>query len=336
LESIVILSESKDLSIEAINRGSAEDASFFSVMKTGILRNLLRPRRYFYLRSRRNKQAFGMTSRHEQHWLRTYAAETYRGTGAIVDLGCFLGATTISLAEGLALNSRPGQKQIHAYDLFNWDERFELWAKDKEVEGHFTIDGSFLPEFLKRTEKWRDYIVVHEEDLSQTQWQDGAIEFLFVDAMKSPETASAILRGFFPYLLPGRSYVAHQDFAHCYTPVIHLITFRLRDYFSVAADVPGSGTTVFRCEKELLPKDLEMDLSLPSFSKTEIEAAFDYSLGLVTDEKKTNIIAAKAMAYRERGDIARAREIVTQSQYGPESLGGELERVKGFLFPKCE
>ena len=302
-------------------------------MKRDILRRLLRPTRYFYLRSKRSKQMFGMTSRHEQHWLRTYAAETYRGIGAIVDLGCFLGATSISLAEGLALNSTPGQKQIHAYDLFTWDERFELWAKGKEVEGCFTVDGNFLPEFLRRTEKWRDCIVVHEEDLTQAQWQGSPIEFLLVDAMKAPETASAILRGFFSHLLPGRSYVAHQDFAHCYTPWIHLITFRLRDYFSVAADVPGSGTTVFRCEKELLPKDLEMDLSLPSFSAAEIEAAFDYSLGLMTDEKKPNIIAAKAMAYRERGDITRAREIVTQTQYGPESLGGELERVKGFLFP---
>ncbi len=305
-------------------------------MKTDILRRLLRPTRYFYLRSKRNRQEFGMTSRHEQHWLRTYAAETYRGIGAIVDLGCFLGATTISLAEGLALNSKPGQKQVHAYDLFTWDERFELWSKGKEVEGRFTVGGSFLPEFLKRTEKWRDCIVVHEEDLTQAQWQDSAIEFLLVDAMKSPETASAILRGFFPYLLPGRSYVAQQDFAHCYTPWIHLIAFRLRDYFSVVADMPGSGTTVFRCEKQLLRKDLEMDLSLSACSAAEIEAAFDYSLGVVTDEKKPNIIAVKAMAYRERGDIARAREILTKTQYGPKSLGGELERVKGFVFARGE
>jgi len=56
-------------------------------------------------------------------------------------------------------------------------------------------------------------------------------------------------------------------------------------------------------------------------------------MSLVADEKKANISAAKAMAYRARGDIARARETVTLTQYGPESLGGELERVKGFLFP---
>ncbi len=42
------------------------------------------------------------------------------------------------------------------------------------------------------------------------------------------------------------------------------------------------------------------------------------------------------MAYRERGDIARAREILTKTQYGPKSLGGELERVKGFVFARGE
>ncbi len=275
-----------------------------------------------------------MTSRHEQHWLRTYAAETYRGIGAIVDLGCFFGATTISLAEGLLLNSRARQKQIHAYDLFSWDEVYEAWAKGKEVEGLLTVGDSFLPEFLRRTQKWRDYIVVHEEDLRHARWEWGPIEFLFIDAMKSRELAGAIATNFFPHLVASKSYVAHQDFAHFYTPWIHLLTFRLRDYFSIVADVPRSGTTVFRCEKELLRKDLEMDLSLCACSADELEAAFDYSMSLVADEKKANIIAAKAMAYCERGDIARAREIVTQTQYGPDSLAGELERVKGLVAPK--
>src|SRR5438128_761473 len=92
---------------------------------------LLQPRRYFTLRAKRRKKAraFGMTSWHEQHWLRTYAAHTYQGRGTIVDLGCLLGATTISLAEGLVLNPIIKAKRIHAYDLFTWGEGFELWAK---------------------------------------------------------------------------------------------------------------------------------------------------------------------------------------------------------------
>src|SRR5437667_8427734 len=140
---------------------------------------------------------FGMTSRPEQRWLRNYAAQRYCGVGAIVDLGCFLGATTIALAEGLVLNRKANRKQIHAYDLFIWNKRYEAWARGKEVEGLFTIGGSFLPEFLRRTQNWRDFIVIHEEDLRHACWEHGPIEFLFIDAMKSPEVATAIASNFF-------------------------------------------------------------------------------------------------------------------------------------------
>jgi hypothetical protein len=151
--------------------------------------------------------------------------------------------------------------------------------------------------------------------------------------MKSPAMASTILRSFFPHLLPGQSYFAQQDFAHCYTPWIHLAAFRLRNYFSVVADVTRSATTVFRCERKLSLADVEMDLSVSSCAATEIEAAFDYSLELVSDDKKPNIVAAKAMAYRERGELGRAREIIAEAKWGPESLSGEFELVKGLLFP---
>ncbi|HET9419252.1 MAG TPA: hypothetical protein VFO30_07920 [Chthoniobacterales bacterium] len=298
-----------------------------------MLSDLLRLRRFFALRAKKKKKqrAFGMTTWHEQDWLRTYAARTYQGRGVIVDLGCFLGATTISLAEGLALNPYRKEQQIHAYDLFRWSKGFELWAQGKGIEGRFADGESFLPEFLKRTERWRDYIIVHEQDLTQGQWQNGAIEFLLIDAMKTAEITSAILRAFFPDLLPGIGHVAHQDFAHCYTPWLHLAVYRLRDHFSVAADVPASGTTVFRCDKPISSELLNMDVSFARCDVKEIEAAFDYSFGLVPDEKKGNIIGAKAMAYRERGDIAHARKILAATPDDQPSLASELDQIKHLL-----
>jgi hypothetical protein len=272
---------------------------------------------------------FGMTSRPEQRWLRNYAAQRYRGVGAIVDLGCFLGATTIALAEGLVLNRKATRKQIHAYDLFTWNERYEAWARGKEVEGLFTIGGSFLPEFLRRTQRWRDYIVIHEEDLRHARWEHGPIEFLFIDAMKSPEVATAIASNFFPHLVPGKSYVAHQDFPHCFAPWIHFLTFRLRDYFSFVADLHQS--SLFRLEREIEPQALPSDLSPAAVSSAEIEAAFDYSISLVGDDKKANVIAAKAVAYVERGEFTRAHEIVTQTRHGPVSRANEFNKVKAMI-----
>jgi hypothetical protein len=286
-------------------------------------------RERWHLRKLGKTWKLGMTSRQEQRWLRKYAAWSYRGNGAIVDLGCLLGATTIALAEGVALNKGAKQKQIHTYDLFIWNEGYEKWAKGTEVEGLFAPGITFLPEFLKRTQKWRDYIVIHEGDLRQPRWEHGPIEFLFIDAMKSPDVATAIASEFFPHLLPARGYVAHQDFPHCSTPWIHFLTFRLRDYFRFVADLPQS--SLFRIKKEIEPQALANDLSPTAISPAEIEAAFDYSMSLVGDDKKANVIAAKAMAYAAREEFTRAHEIVTKSRYGPKSRGNEFNAVKALI-----
>jgi hypothetical protein len=270
-----------------------------------------------------------MTSRQEQQWLRRYAARSYRGTGAIVDLGCFLGATSIALAEGLALNTKAKHKQIHAYDLFTWNEGYEAWARGREVEGLFTAGASFLPEFLKRTEKWRDYIVIHEGDLRHARWEHGPIEFLFIDVMKSPDLATAIASNFFPHLVRGNGHVAHQDFSHCSTPWIHILTFRLRDYFRFVADLHQS--SLFRLEKQIEPQALAGDLSPAAISSAEIEAAFDYSLSLVGNDKKANVIAGKAMAYVARNELTRAHEIMMQSRYGPASRANEFNTTKALI-----
>jgi hypothetical protein len=172
--------------------------------------------------------------------------------------------------------------------------------------------------------------VVHEEDLRYARWEEEPIEFLFIDAMKSPELATAIASEFFPQLVPGQSYVAHQDFAHYYTSWIHLLQFRLRDCFEVITDIPGSGTVVFRCQRKLSPGQWG-DLSLVSAPLAEIEAAFEYSMGLVSEDKKTNVIAAKAMAYVHRGELERARQVVEATAAGTKSLGEELEMTRAML-----
>jgi predicted O-methyltransferase YrrM len=42
----------------------------------------------------------------ERAWFRSYAANTYTGTGAVVDLGCFVGSSTTALAEGLSATAK--------------------------------------------------------------------------------------------------------------------------------------------------------------------------------------------------------------------------------------
>jgi hypothetical protein len=274
--------------------------------------------------------AVGMIVEQECDWFRTYAADIYSGAGAIVDLGCFVGLTTICLAQGLSANSAAKTAKIHAYDRFLWEDWMKLWWEAKGLPAPELEGDSFLPEFLKQSSPWKDQIIVHSEDLTVSPWDNGPIEFLLVDVMKSSDVAESVARNFFGFLVPGKSYVAHQDFAHSWTSWIHLLQFRLRDSFAVAADLPGSGTVVFRYRKQFSPEAVG-DLSMTSVAVEEIEAAFDYSLGLVSDSKKPNVVAAKAMAYLHCGDVDRARAVVEANRWGATSLGQDLENVESLI-----
>src|SRR5687768_8016221 len=75
------------------------------------------------LRRTTTPQVYGMTSIEEQNYFRRYTQDIYSGVGEIVDLGCWLGSTTIPLAQGLRKNYKISTKgkRIHAYDLFVWE-----------------------------------------------------------------------------------------------------------------------------------------------------------------------------------------------------------------------
>src|SRR5215813_12985705 len=179
----------------------------------------------------------GMIKGEERAWLRNYAASRYTGSGAIVDLGCFVGSSTIALADGLRDNRKHADAKVHAYDRFLWDEFLQEWWAKKGFPPPRVSGDSLLPEFLRRTAPWKEQIVVHQEDLNGARWDKTAIEFLFIDAMKSSQLAEAIARAFFPYLIPGVSHIAHQDFIHYFTSWIHLLQFKLRNYFEIVAEV---------------------------------------------------------------------------------------------------
>src|SRR5262245_44725765 len=64
----------------------------------------------------------GMTSWAERRYFQAYARDDFEGRGELVDLGCWLGATTVALASGLAGNRRrrTARRRVHAFDSFVW------------------------------------------------------------------------------------------------------------------------------------------------------------------------------------------------------------------------
>ena len=79
----------------------------------------------------RLKGMIGMTWMSEREWWFGYASNKFTGRGAMVDLGCWFGSTTASLAEGLSKNAdkKAQDTRIQAFDRFVWEDWMEFSVK---------------------------------------------------------------------------------------------------------------------------------------------------------------------------------------------------------------
>jgi hypothetical protein len=251
----------------------------------------------------------GMTSIHERNFVRQYAAQEFKGEGAIVDLGCWMGSFTLPLAMGLRENPRISEPGIfiHAYDLFRWQDWMDLSVTGTRWEGRYREGDDFSDAFVEQIAPVADLVTMHAGDLNKKRWDAAEpIEYLVIDAMKSWELANSVVSNFFPALRPGLSFVHHQDFVHFFTPWIHLLMYRFRDYFEPRAYVPD-GSFVFAYREQVPATLLEKRYSFADFSNEEATSAFAYSLGLIPVSAQANVHAARIMMHIHRSDKIGAR-----------------------------
>ena len=302
-------------SLSLFGRPSADCASSHALSQVFILSPKLR-------------RLHGMITANEKAYLYWYARHIFSGKGDIVDLGCWLGSTTISLAMGLERNDHvKANRLIHSYDEFVWRAYMDSGAKGTSLEGKYRPGDSFLDEFERRTYPWRSNVKACPGDLAKVGWPGAAIEFLLIDAMKSWDAATGVVRNFFPALVPGRSLVMHQDFAHWYTSWIHPIQYRLREYFEPLYDVPSSSSMVFRLIKPLPPDLLQSEWSPDLFSKEDVDSAFAYSLDIVSKEKRPNIVAAKVMYFVHIRQLDWAKQEIAHARGRGYSFDSDLSIV---------
>ena len=279
--------------------------------------------------SPRLRRLRGMITPSERAYLYWYGKHIFSGKGDIVDLGCWLGSTTLSLAMGLERNKRARfNRLIHSYDEFVWRPYMDSGAKGTDLEGKYQAGDSFLDEFERQTYRWRHCIKACPGDLTKVGWHGGTIEFLLIDAMKSWESASGVLRNFFPALMPGCSIILHQDFAHWYTAWIHPIHYRLKEYFEPVYEVPASGSMVFRLIRPLPPEVLIQEWSPGQFTNEDIDSAFAYSLDIVSKEKRPNVVAAKIMYFLHEGQLDRAQQEIAHARSRGYSFDSDLSIVE--------
>ena len=249
-----------------------------------------------------------MVSPAEMTFFSESAARYVGREGAIVDLGCWLGSTSIALAQGILSRGpaaeNPNEK-VFGFDMFQW----ESWMPAQVPYCLYQPGESFLPEARRVVrEHGGGRIELIKADLEVYQWSGGPIKILLVDAMKNERLAVQIPRNFFPSLLPG-SLLIHQDFKHYYTSWIHVLQYQLRQYFRFYRSVP-SGTVAFEVVAPIPPEAVDRATEFTTIPDDETDASFRHSLDLVEPEERPNIAAAHVMHYLHLKRTDRASHII--------------------------
>jgi hypothetical protein len=272
----------------------------------------------------------GMITAHEIAFYKESAARYTGKPGAIVDLGCWLGSTSIALAQGLLSGSPNGNvrnEKVLGFDIFVWEQ----WMPAEVPYCLYNSGDSFLPEARRLA---RDHgggkVELIRADLTVYEWAGGPIKILLVDAMKSEGLARQIAKNFYPHLTPG-SLLIHQDFKHFYTSWIHILQYQFREFFRFYRGVPNSGTVAFEALKPMPREIVDQAIEFANLSDDQIEASFRYSIDLVGADDCANVAAAHVMHYVHLGRKDRASEALEIYRRLGISHKGEFSKVTSYL-----
>jgi hypothetical protein len=272
----------------------------------------------------------GMIMSDEIAFFKESAARYVGREGAIVDLGCWLGSTSIALAQGILSRSFSGsnpQEKVLGFDRFVWEE----WMPAHIPYCLYHSEESFLPEARRVVrDHGRNVVELIRADLALYEWTAGPIKILLVDAMKSEKLARQIARNFYPSLVTG-SLLIHQDFKHFYTSWIHILQYRLRQYFRLYRSIVGTGTAAFEVLAPIPSEVVDRATDFTRIPEDQIEASFRYSLDLVGSDGYVNVAAAHVMQYFHLGRQDRASETLETYRSLGMSEKGEFPKVLSFL-----
>ena len=243
-----------------------------------------------------------MLSVEERQLLQWLTRSRFTGAGAIVDGGCFVGGSTLALAEGL--RAAGGGAKIDVFDLFEVEPYMaDLYFTDRGI----SPGESFRPLFDQNTAHVSDLLRVHGGDITQFGWDGDPIEILFIDIAKSWALNDFLVAEFFPCLIPGRSIVIQQDFVFAVCPWVILTMEMLAPYFEPVAFAEYC-SVVYLCRRAV-PRGLEPVSQLPHEVRMSL---MDQAIGRFRGYPEGVLRCAKAALLYEHGDRGTAQLIVAE------------------------
>jgi hypothetical protein len=250
-----------------------------------------------------------MTTKEEQALFTKSVKDVAGLKGEIIDLGCWLGSTTISLASGLRELNDHGK--VYAFDRFTWEPWMDLYSSEHWCD--YLPGESFLPETRRRMGDLKPWVILVCADLTTYHWEGGAVRLLLVDAMKSWRLTTVIGREFYAALIKD-AIVLHQDYLSYNHPWLSVLQYRLRDYMRYETSVSHGCTASFRLTKEI-PSDILLSATdFAQLTDGEAECSWRWSLEVIGERARGAMACSKIMYYLGKGEIERSKMLLSESE----------------------
>ena len=207
-----------------------------------------------------------------------------RGRGHVVEIGPWLGGSTVCLAAGLLEGpAADGPWRVHAFDAFVW---YPFMAERAALP--LAPGESFLAHFRRHVERFGDRVVAHEASLPDERvagdpvaesirggpsrppasWAGEPVELLFVDGAKSWTAMRHVLATFGPSLVDGARLV-FQDYRFWGAWWVPAMLEAIADCVRLERVVPAN-TVAFVLER---PLDEDALNAVPTWEALETEQA---------------------------------------------------------------
>jgi len=142
----------------------------------------------------------------------------YKGLGRVVELGPWLGSSTIAINTGLRMNPNFANQKLKVFDDFIWRKSWmdPYVRKEDRLPNH----ANFRHLFDRYTSAIANDLEVHQsrfaiydgnDAVAPLQWDKGNIEMIFVDCGRTIEANEGWYNRLSHYFIPGVTLVVMQD-----------------------------------------------------------------------------------------------------------------------------
>ena len=245
----------------------------------------------------------GMTSVSECRYLFWMGSNQLRGVGDVVEVGSWLGRSSMHIAAGLAASDR--QTHLHCFDGFTW-----AWGDSKAADLPLKRGDSFEAYFLENVSAFADRITSHRTKIKDISWTGEPIEFLFLDAPKKQADMTRCLKVFSSSLVPSAT-VAIQDYLYFPAYSLAVCCHQLARHLSLQQVVLDGSTVAFQVTE---PFDFErikpQDWDIRRWSVAKVQAAWDEILAPLPDQSRERLEPGRALHLYDIGAKKEALEAV--------------------------